>query len=626
VQVRDLKAPSLNHLASERSLYLRQHAKNPVDWYPWGEEALEKARAEDKPLFISIGYSACHWCHVMARESFEDEYVGKLLNRGFVSIKVDREERPDLDGIYMSACQMISGGGGWPLTIIATPEGRPFFAGTYFSKGGGPGAPGLMDVLQQIESKWRFEREEVNKAAEEIAKALKEFAAYREPVELSPNTLAVCFKQLESNFDERYGGFEIAPKFPSPHRLIFLLRYYDISGERRALEMVTSTLRGMQGSGLFDHVGFGFHRYSTDARWLLPHFEKMLYDQAMMALAYCEAFARTGDLEFKETALRTMAYVERDLMSPYGAFYSAESAESEGEEGKFYVWSKSEVISALDPEDVGLFVEAFDVQDEGNFRDEAIRRRTGRNVLHLVKGIPLIAQAKGMDEGKVRSSLQRSLAKLFELRELRPRPEKDDKVLTDWNGLMVAALARASSLLENKLLADQARRAADFLLSEMRSGSVLMHRFVDGKVGIDAFLDDYAYLAWGMVELYRVNGHERYLASALGLVDEMLRHFWDADQGGFFFTSDQAKGLIARRMEGYDGAMPSGNSVAANVLLDLANITGRADLRQKSDRIVKAFAGDINSNPMAHCHMLQQLMHHENERDDPTAPSGEASK
>jgi uncharacterized protein YyaL (SSP411 family) len=611
----------LNHLAGERSLYLRQHASNPVDWYPWGDEALEKARAEDKPLFISIGYSACHWCHVMARESFEDEYVGKLLNRGFVSIKVDREERPDLDGIYMSACQMISGGGGWPLTIIATPDGKPFFAGTYFSKGGGPGAPGLMDVLQQVESKWRLDKGEVNKAADEIVTALREFAAFRENADLSSDAPSVCFKQLESNFDDRHGGFEIAPKFPSAHRLIFLMRYHDLSADHKALEMVNFTLRNMQWSGLFDHVGFGFHRYSTDARWLLPHFEKMLYDQAMMVLAYSEGYAKTNDEDFKETALRTIAYVERDLTSPYGAFYSAESAESEGEEGRFYVWSKAELSSALDPKDLDLFLEAFDIQEEGNFREEASRRRTGKNVLHLIKGIPELARTKGMEETNVRASIQRSLAKLFDLRELRVRPAKDDKVLTDWNGLMVAALARASALLADRSLVDQARRAADFLLSEMRSEAGLLHRFVDGKVGVDAFLDDYAYMSWGLVELYEVNGHERYLDSAVNLVDEMMERFWDDEQGGLFFTSDRAKGLIARRMESYDGALPSGNSVAANVLRYLAEITEKAEYRERSDRILKAFAGNINSNPMAHCFMLISLI-----RDEARARPSDSSK
>jgi len=596
-----------NHLTGERSLYLRQHARNPVDWYPWGKEALDKARSEQKPLFLSIGYSACHWCHVMARESFEDEYVGDILNRDYVSIKVDREERPDLDGIYMSACQMISGGGGWPLTIIATPEGQPFFAGTYFSKGGSPGFPGLIDVLQQIGTKWKLERSEVLKAAESITQALKEFASYREPVQLSGNVLALGFKLAEKNFDENNGGFEIAPKFPSPHRLIFLLRYHQMSGDALAKDMTSFTLRKMQDSALFDHVGYGFHRYSTDARWLLPHFEKMLYDQALMGLAYSEAFALTNEESFKRTAMRTFAYVQRDMTSPYGAFFSAESAESEGEEGKFYVWKWKEIEDVLG-DDAPLFTRAFDVQKDGNFRDEATRRRTGNNVLHLPQGIAELAKGEGRSEAELLSALERSLAKLFEARESRPRPEKDDKVLADWNGLMVAALARSSVLLGGKELCTDARRAADFVLSEMGHEGRLKHRFVDGNVSIDGFLDDYAYMAWGLIELHRANGSERYLRSAIELTNNMIEHFWNEATGGFFFTADDAESLIARRMEGYDGAMPSGNSVAACVLADLSRLMNDQDLRKRAWGTVRAFAADLNSMPMAHMHMLQAVM------------------
>jgi len=597
-----------NHLEKEKSLYLRQHAHNPVDWYPWGKQALEKARKEDKPLFLSIGYSACHWCHVMARESFEDEYVGQLLNRGYVAIKVDREERPDLDSIYMSACQMISGGGGWPLTIIATPEGKPFFAGTYIAKSSGPGSPGLVEILQQVLTKWNFDREQVLNVAEGVTRVLKEFASYRESEEISENLLALCFKQLESNFDERYGGFEVAPKFPSPHRLIFLLRYHMLSGEKKALDMATFSLKRMQESGLFDHVGFGFHRYSTDARWLLPHFEKMLYDQGMMGLAYSEAYAITKDPLFKETAMRIFAYVERDMTSPYGSFYSAESAESEGEEGKFYLWTRKEVEDGLGAEDGALFLDAFDVQRGGNFRDEATRRRAGKNVLHLAKSIGEMASEQGKNEEEIRSIIQRSLAKLFELRELRPHPEKDDKVLTDWNGLMIASFARASRLLDEKGLIDRARRASEFLLSEMLQEGRLRHRFVDGNVGIDGFLDDYAYMIWGLLELYHANGNERYLVSAQKLLDVLIMHFWDKERGGFFFTADDAEDLIARRIESYDGAIPSGNSVAAHVLIELSEITGNKDLLNKAQETLRAFAAELNNNPMAHAHMLQAMI------------------
>jgi hypothetical protein len=539
----------------------------------------------------------------MARESFEDDYVAQLLNRGFVPIKVDREERPDLDGIYMSACQMISGGGGWPLTVVATPEGEPFFAGTYFSKGGGPGSPGLIDILQQLETGWKLEREKMRKAAAEVTAALRTFAAFREPAELSVDALALCYKQLERNFDERNGGFEIAPKFPSPHRLVFLLRYHRLSGEAGALRMASHTLTSMRRSGLYDHLGFGFHRYSTDARWVLPHFEKMLYDQAMMALAFSEAYALTRDPSFKETAMATFEYVRRDMTSPDGAFYSAESAESEGEEGRYYIWSRKEVEEELEPSDLALFVEAFDVQPEGNFRDEATRKRTGKNVLHLTGEVSAIATARGMGEEEAWDSLRRSLRKLAQARERRERPLKDDKVLTDWNGLMIASLARSSRLLGEPELAGRARRAADLLLSTMRREGRLRHRLVDGQVGIDGFLDDYAFLAWGLLELDR--SYEGYAATAKDLVDVMIEHFWDEDQGGFFFTADDAEGLIARRMEGYDGAIPSGNSVAANVLLGLHSRTRDRDKLERARRTLRAFAADINHNPMAHAHMLQ---------------------
>lgn len=596
-----------NHLGNERSLYLRQHARNPVDWYPWGQEALAAAKDLDRPLFISIGYSACHWCHVMARESFEDEYVGSVLNRDYVSIKVDREERPDLDGIYMSACQMISGGGGWPLTIIATPEGKPFFAGTYFAKGGSVGSPGIVDVLQDIATRWKLARGEVTKVAEEVAKALQEFASYREPAELSPDILAVGRRQAESSFDEVNGGFEVVPKFPTPHRLSYLLRYHQMTGDGMARDMVMLTLRRMREGGLFDHVGYGFHRYSTDARWLLPHFEKMLYDQALLAMAYAEAFAASGDMALKRTSMLTFAYVERDMTSPYGAFYSAESAESEGEEGKYYVWRSSEIEEQLG-EGARMFMEAFDVKREGNYRDEASRRRTGANVLHRALSAEELGRSYGTTPEAAEAALERGLSRLFEARERRTRPERDDKVLTDWNGLMVASMARCSALLGERRLLDQARRAADFLLFEMCRGGRLSHRFVDGQVGIDGFLDDYSFAVWGMVEMHKAGGGERYLQAAEGLAQAMIAHFWNPDAGGFYFTADDAEVMIARRMDGYDGAMPSGNSVAASSLAELSRITGEGEYERRARATIKAFAADLSSNPLAHAHMLMALM------------------
>ena len=595
-----------NHLAGEKSLYLRQHAQNPVDWYPWGEEAFAKARNEDKPIFLSIGYSACHWCHVMAHESFEDDYVASILNRSFVSIKVDREERPDLDAIYMLACQMISGGGGWPLTIIATPEGRPFFAGTYFSKGGGAGSPGLVDILIQVDSKWKLDRPEIVKGADEIAKALEEFTSYREPGELDPRIEEKAFQAFMGAYDEQYGGFELAPKFPSPHRLVYLLRHWASTGEARSLDMVVHTLDKMREGGINDHVGYGFHRYSTDQKWLLPHFEKMLYDQALQALAYADAYAATGEERFKETARKTLAFVEREMTSPFGGFFSAIGADSEGEEGKYYEWQFDEVLSLLEAQDFAIFAEAFDLQKEGNFRDEASRRRTGKNILHLAKAPSQIAKEKGIEVVVISSILERGLAKLFAQRERRVPPDVDDKVLADWSGLMVSAFAYCARTFGDESLLRPARRGADFVLSQMTYGNGrLYHRHADGRAAVQGFVDDYAFMAWGLTELYLTTLNSRYLRSALELAETLIAHFWDKSQGGFYFTADDGEKLLVRSKDVHDGAMPSGNAMAACLFERLSRLTGEPRYADFARDTIKTFAVDLNTNPMAHAQMLQ---------------------
>jgi uncharacterized protein YyaL (SSP411 family) len=595
-----------NHLVGEKSLYLRQHARNPVDWYPWGEEAFAKARAEDKPIFLSIGYSACHWCHVMAHESFEDDYVADVLNRSFVCIKVDREERPDIDFIYMLACQMISGGGGWPLTIVATSDGKPFFAGTYFRKGGGPEGPGLIDILMQLDGKWRLDRSEVLKRAEEAAKALQEFSSYREPGVLETEIGDKAFQGLVRAYDERYGGFEIAPKFPTPHRLTFLLRHWSRTTEGRALGMVTATLDAMSRGGINDQVGYGFHRYSTDQRWLLPHFEKMLYDQALQALAFAEAYAATGEDRFKKTASNVLSFVDREMSSPFGGFFSAIGADSEAEEGKYYVWRYDEVNSLMSGLDQAVFVEAYDVQKEGNFRDEASRRRTGKNVLHRANLPFQAALEHGLDDAVVSSMLERGLARLFEARERRTRPDVDDKILADWNGLMIAAYAYCGRALGDEGMVRQARRGADFVLGQMSYGkSRLYHRHVAGQAAIPGFLDDYAFMAWGLTELYLTTLRARYLRSALDLTDVMIEHFLDRSQGGFYFTADDGEVLLGRSKGVYDGALPSGNSMAACLLQRLSRLTGKREYAELAREVVGAFAADLNANPMAHAQMLQ---------------------
>ncbi|MEM0449457.1 MAG: thioredoxin domain-containing protein [Methanomassiliicoccales archaeon] len=592
-----------NHLIGEKSLYLKHHVYNPVDWHPWSEQSLEKAKKSDLPLFISIGYSACHWCHVMARESFEDEMIASILNREYLPVKVDREERPDLDGIYMAACQMISGGGGWPLTIVATPDGKPFFAGTYFSRQGSPTSPGLLDILSSLALQWKLDKNRLIKIAEDISQSLKEFVAYREPADLNSDILHKALLQAEMNFDEVYGGFEIAPKFPVPHRLIFLLYYYNKFKNESAKNMSFLTLRRMGEGGIFDHVGYGFHRYSTDRKWHLPHFEKMLYDQALLAMAYSEAYSILKDKIFKKIALKTFSYVESNLTSPEGLFYSAEGSESEGIEGKFYTWTWDEIVDALG-NNSEIFLEAFDIRKEGNFRDEATKRKTGSNILHLNRTLEELSNKYSLSENSIEEYIDNKIEKLLKARRKKVPPEVDDKILTDWNGLMIASLARSSILLKEENLLERAIRAANILSSKMSCNGRLYHRAVSDVIGINGFLDDYTNLIWGFVEIYKANEEDKYLDLALRLTENMIKHFWNEHSGGFFFTSDDSEFLIARRMDGYDGAIPSGNSIAAISLIELFKLTGKEDFRMYSSRTIKAFAADINADPLSHSQML----------------------
>jgi len=419
-----------NRLASEKSPYLLQHADNPVDWYPWNDEAFEKARQEDKPIFLSIGYSTCHWCHVMAHESFEDAQVAKLMNDTFVSIKVDREERPDIDGIYMTVCQMMTGSGGWPLTIIMTPEKKPFFAATYIPKETRFGLTGMLDLIPKIQDVWTNRKIEVIESSEKITSTIQQLSPGTPGEELNGHLLSSAYEALSARFDPEYGGFGSAPKFPIPHNLLFLLRYWKTTHDKKALQMAEQTMQAMRRGGIYDHVGFGFHRYSTDREWLVPHFEKMLYDQAMLVMAYTETFQATGKPEYEQTAREIIAYVLRDMTVPEGAFYSAEDADSEGKEGKFYVWTEDEIRQVLGDR-ANPVIELFNITKEGNFEEESYRRKTGQNILHLKVSLP--------EESA--SQWETDRQKLFAYREERFHPHKDDKILTDWNGLMIAALA-----------------------------------------------------------------------------------------------------------------------------------------------------------------------------------------
>jgi uncharacterized protein YyaL (SSP411 family) len=588
---------------NEGSLYLRQHAHNPVDWYPWAPEAFERSLRENKPIFLSIGYSACHWCHVMAHESFEDAAVAEVLNRDFVCIKVDREERPDIDSIYMTACQLLTGRGGWPLSIVMTPEKKPFFAASFIPRVGMPGSPGIIDLMKRLADAWRQDRPTALTTAEAVNKALTQFADRFEPRKLMGDEVSLAYRSLLRSFDELRTGFDDSPKFPTPHRLMFLIDYYSRTNEKAALDMAMRTLGRMRESGLFDHVGYGFFRYSTDGEWHLPHFEKTLYDQAMMALTYTKAFRATGQIEMKETAEKVLAYVERSLRSPQGLFFSAESADSEGKEGKFYLWTLEELRRILETDELDLVKIAFDIKAAGNFNDEATRIFTGLNLLDLADPIASLIETKDMTEAEARRIIETSLGKLFDAREKRIHPDRDDKVLTDWNGIMIAAFAQAAQAFKEPRYLATARRTADGIWLKMQHDGRLYHRSIEGVVAIDGFLDDYANYAWGLLEIYRSCYDRKYLDRAVELVEVVLQHFSDV-KGGFFQTRDSSERLIVRLKEVYDGAIPSGKSVMAMDLVTLGVITGERRYSEYAKRTFEAFATDLAKNPAAYTHLL----------------------
>ncbi|HEV8657281.1 MAG TPA: thioredoxin domain-containing protein [Thermoanaerobaculia bacterium] len=571
-----------NRLAKEKSPYLLQHAHNPVDWYPWGDEAFRKAREENKPIFLSIGYSTCHWCHVMEAESFSDPLVAEMMNATFVSIKVDREERPDIDNVYMTVSQMLTGGGGWPLTIFMTPDKKPFFASTYLPKEDRFGRPGLTSIIPAVAKAWREQRDRIDTSADQIAAALAKSVSASPGGALSRDVVKDAFQRIAGRFDSQRGGLLPAPKFPSPHQYLFLLRYWKRTGDAKALQMVEKTLHEMRRGGIFDQLGYGFHRYSTDAFWLVPHFEKMLYDQAMLTMLYTEAFQATHKAEYRDTAEKILEYVLRDMRSPQGGFYSAEDADSEGKEGKFYVWRDSE-IRALLGTDADLFAEAYGVQPNGNYKDPVGEETGGANILHVVK------TAAGLENAR---------QKLFSVRERRIHPAKDDKILTDWNGLMIAALAEAAQVFDNREYALAARRAADFLLRDVRTkDGHLLHRYRNGEAAIAAHLDDYAFLTWGLLNLYEATFDISDLTSAIALQNEVIERFWDEKNGGFFLTADDAEALLARPKDLYDGAIPSGNSVELMNLVRLGRMTGNPRYDKLANKLVRAFSPQVEQQP-----------------------------
>jgi uncharacterized protein YyaL (SSP411 family) len=588
-----------NRLIREKSPYLIQHAHNPVDWYPWSDEAFERARAENKPIFLSVGYSTCHWCHVMAHESFEDREVAGLMNEAFVCIKVDREERPDVDGIYMSVCQIMTGSGGWPLTILMTHERKPFFAGTYIPKENRHGRIGMIELIQGVERVWKTRPVDVLSSAEQVTTALQQVSKESSAGDPPGNTACrTAYETLAGQFDKSNGGFGGAPKFPSPHHFLFLLRYWKRTGEPMALEMVEKSLSSMRRGGVYDQLGYGFHRYSTDARWRLPHFEKMLYDQAMLSMAFLEAFQATGKTLYAETAGEIFTYVLRDLKAPGGGFFCAEDADSEGEEGKFYQWTESEIREALNPTEAALVIGTFGIEKDGNFLDESTRERTGRNVLFLARS----------PEDATRTTLEGAREKLFRARGRRVRPGRDDKILTDWNGLMIAAMAKGAQVLDRPDWAEAAAEAARFVLTRLRDGrGRLLHRYREGEAAVPAMLDDYAFLIWGLLELYEAVFEVDFLKTALDLADSTVNHFLDKKEGGFFFAADDGEEILFRQKDSYDGAIPSGNSVMMLNLLRLTRITGRSDLEQKAIGVSRAFARNIGQLPSAYSQLMVAL-------------------
>ena len=597
-----------NRLINEKSPYLLQHAYNPVDWHPWGEEAFEVAQRDNKPVFLSIGYSTCHWCHVMAHESFEDPEVARLMNNAFVCIKVDREERPDIDSVYMNVCQLMTGSGGWPLTIVMTADKRPFFAGTYFPKENRYGRVGMQELVPRIKEIWLSDHGKVTESAERVTTALRNLSVRATRDELDETVIDACYRDLQERFDAVHGGFGTKPKFPTPHNLLFLLRMGKHGKLTHAGEMVEKTLLQMRMGGVYDHIGYGFHRYSTDEGWLLPHFEKMLYDQAMLLIAYCEAYQTTKNKTFKNTANEICAYVLRDMTMDSGGFYSAEDADSEGVEGKFYLWSQEEISGSLTRDEAELIRKVFSVESSGNYHEETTGEKTGSNILHMKKPLPEIAAELGMPYETCEGILISAKEKLFTSRKKRIHPHKDDKVLTDWNGLMIAAFSIAARVLGDGLYQRAAEKAAQFIVRTMRTGDGrLLHRYRDGEKGIAGYLDDYAFMIWGCIELYETGFDTHFLEFALELVETLNNQFLDPVNGGYFLTPDDAEKLPVRTKEGYDGAVPSGNSVMMYTLLRLSHITGNPRYYDLALGIEKAFSEGVRESPAAHTMLLVAL-------------------
>ncbi|MDG6218902.1 MAG: thioredoxin domain-containing protein [Candidatus Thermoplasmatota archaeon] len=593
-----------NHLFNETSPYLQQHVYNPVDWYPWSEQAFNKAKKEHKPVFLSIGYATCHWCHVMAHESFEDETVATLLNDIFVCIKVDREERPDIDMIYMKAAQMINGAGGWPLTVFLTPDKKPFFAATYIPKTSRYGMKGLLTLLPEIKKIWDEKYDELLFTADQLTTHLIEPVKKNQAVDLDQSTLKQAYQQLVKSYDKDHGGFGNQQKFPMPHSLLFLLRYWKRTSLEDCLTMVTTTLEKMRMGGIYDQIGFGFHRYATDNAWRIPHFEKMLYDQALLLMAYTEAYQTTKNELFKQTAQEIITYVLRDMTSANQGFYSAEDADSEGMEGVYYMWTYDELKQVLTNEELDLMVQFYDMRKEGNipaFHGLAEKK----NILYQPINVVSFCRSHSISEKHLRFTLEEIRKKLFFIREKRIHPEKDDKILTDWNGLFIAALAKAGVVFNEHEYLERAEQAVRFIVNTMMDEkNRLFHNYRNNKATIQAYANDYAFLIWGLIELYQATFKPEYLKLSVYLSNYFIDHFYDKTNGGFFFTSDTNENILIRTKEIYDGAVPSANSVALYNLIRLSRLTKNTYFEEIASEICKTFSSQITTMPNGYTQMM----------------------
>ncbi len=589
-----------NRLINESSPYLLQHAHNPVQWYPWGPEAFERAKKENKPIFLSIGYSTCHWCHVMESESFENERIAKIMNEHFVSIKVDREQRPDVDHIYMNAVQLMTGSGGWPLSVFLTPDGKPFYGGTYFPPKDMYGRPGFDKILLSIAEAWKTRRQELLNSAGNLNEVLANLIGSTEEAELSPEILKGAFDHFQGIFDSTEGGFGTAPKFPQPTNLSMLLGYWRRTADTQALQMVEKTLDAMAQGGIYDHIGGGFHRYATDARWRVPHFEKMLYDQAMISKVYLQAYQITENQEYAGIVTEIFDYVLRDMTHADGGFYSAQDADSEGKEGTFYLWDSKQLASILDEDEAKLFAAYYGVTKKGNFED-------GKNILNITTSTKELAKQFKKDHSTVLNILRSARNKVFDERSKRIRPHRDDKVITAWNGLMISSLAYGGIVLQEERYTDSAVRAAKFILRVLRKNGRLMRYYRDGRTVELAFLDDYAFMIMAFLDLYEATFDAQWLIEAKDLSEEMIELFADNERGGFFFTGKDGEKLITRTKPSSDGAIPSGNAIAALALLKLGRLTMNQHFTEQGSKVLEAFSQQLKQSPAYSSVMLTAL-------------------